>query len=90
MIFYHGTSVDAYEHILKEGVLFGKRGMFQGHETSRCTYLATEIEEAKKYGDVVLKVEYDIEKNKRMHNYCDGCWQIRVYEPIALTQITRL
>ncbi len=82
MIFYHGTSQKNWESIKKEGVLFGVRDA-----SSRCTYLVTEQEEAKMYGDVVLEVNYDPFKNPGDNNYCDGCWQVRVYEPIPISEI---
>jgi len=52
MIFYHGTTKDKWVQALKEGMLFGKR-----EGADRCTYLTTDIEEAKCYGDVVLTVD---------------------------------
>lgn len=82
MIFYHGTTKDKWVQALKEGMLFGKR-----EGADRCTYLATDIEEAKCYGDVVLTVAYDPTKHPDKNNYVDGCWQFRVYEPICLGQI---
>lgn len=82
MIFYHGTSQSNWEQIKKEGVLFGVRDA-----SDRCTYLATDQEEAKMYGDVVLEVNYDPFKNPGDNNYCDGCWQVRVYEPIPISEI---
>ena len=78
MTFYHGTTEEAYDKIVKEGILYGVRGMFQGHEIDRCTYLAVDAEEAKQYGTILLQVEYDPFVNKH-NNYKEGCWQIRVY-----------
>lgn len=49
---------------------------------SPCVYLAADIEEAKKHGGIIIKVEYDPGENPEMNNYVDGCWQLRVYEPI--------
>ena len=90
MTFYHGTTEEAYKKIVNEGILYGVRGIFQGHEIDRCTYLAVDIEEAKQYGDVLLQVEYDPFVNNKYNNYKEGCWQFRVYEPIPLQNIIRL
>jgi len=88
MIFYHGTNKENWEIIKKEGILFGRRiSPITGKEVSRCTYLAVDKEEAKCYGDIVLQVEYDPNKNKKYNNYCEGCWQLRVYEPISLDNV---
>lgn len=82
MKFYHGTSQETWNKIQKEGCLFGVR-----NAPSRCTYLAMDKEEAVQYGDVVLEVDYDPTVNPEMNNYYDGCWQMRVYEPISLKDI---
>lgn len=94
MIFYHGTTKDNWQKIKEEGVLFGRRYVLNidgsiNREVERCTYLAVDKEEAKCYGDVVLEVEYNPLSSKR-NNYVDGCWQVRVYEPIPLSQIKEL
>lgn len=80
MIFYHGTSKQNWELIKKEGFLFGIR-----NAPSRCTYLAVDIEEAKRYGEVLLKVNYIPSYNN--DNYCEDCWQVRVYTPISIKDI---
>jgi len=85
MTFYHGTSEESWEKIQKEGVLFGERGT-----PSRCTYLAVDKEAAEHYGGVVLKVEYDPAIHPMDNNYVEGCWQVRVYEPIPIENITRI
>jgi len=92
MTFYHGTSKENWEAIKKEGILYSRRFVTDNDgniikEVSRCTYLATDLEEAKCYGDVILQVEYDPFKHKKKNNYIDGCWQIRVYEPISISKI---
>lgn len=94
MIFYHGTSQENWKAIQQEGFLYGRRYITDSNgktvkEINRCTYLATDLEEAEHYGDVVLQVEYD-PKNSTHNNYIDGCWQLRVYEPIPLSQIKLL
>lgn len=86
MKFYHGTSEDNWNKIQEEGVLFGVREFAK----SRATYLTTDINEAKQYGEVLLQVDYDPSEHPDMNNYFDGCWQCRVYEPIALISITEL
>jgi len=91
MIFYHGTSEENWEAIQKEGILYGRRFVIDNDgnvvkEVDRCTYLATDIEEAKCYGNVVLQVEYDPFLS-RHNNYKENCWQVRVYEPISISKI---
>ena len=95
MIFYHGTSKEKWDAIQKEGVLFGRRYITDNkgniiREVNRCTYLAVDLEEAKFYGDVILQVEYNPLKNKEKNNYTDDCWQLRVYEPIPLSDVIEL
>ena len=94
MKFYHGTSKENWEAIQKEGILYGRRYVLNNdgsinHEVDRCTYLAVDKEEAKCYGEIVLEVEYDPFQSKH-NNYIEGCWQVRVYEPISLNQIKKL
>jgi len=95
MIFYHGTTEDNWKTIQEEGVLWGRRYVTDNNdeivkEISRCTYLTPNIEEARCYGDVVLKVEYDPYANKTKNNYSPDCWQVRVYEPIKIDKIERI
>lgn len=95
MIFYHGTTEDNWKTIQEEGVLWGRRYVTDSNdeivkEISRCTYLTPNIEEARCYGDVVLKVEYDPYTNKTENNYSPDCWQVRVYEPININKIERI
>ena len=90
MIFFHGTSYENWGKIKQEGVLYGRRYVVDGNqvkEVDRCTYLSTDIDEAKCYGNIVLQVEYDPFKHKKRNNYIDGCWQIRVYEPIPISNV---
>ncbi len=94
MKFYHGTSKENWEAIQKEGILYGRRYVLNNdgsinHEVDRCTYLAVDKEEAECYGEIVLEVEYDPFQSKH-NNYKEGCWQVRVYEPISLNQIKKL
>ena len=94
MKFYHGTSEENWKRIQENGELFGySRVVSNDHKTVlsefRVTYLATKIEDARLYGDVVLEVEYM--PNKKDNNYYDeDCWQIRVYVPISINNIKRL
>ena len=96
MIFYHGTSEENWNKIQKEGILFGRRYILDDktkkpiREVSRCTYLATDKEEAEYYGNVVLEVNYDPFEHKEHNNYIPNCWQIRVYEPILISKIKRI
>ena len=88
MTFYHGTSEEEWEAIQTEGDLWGVR-----NAPSRCTYLAVSRDHAADFGPVVLEVLYDYEDGHRRKecNYWDEeCWQFRVYEPIPLSQVTRL
>ena len=84
--FYHGTSEQTWSDIQIEGVLFGKRP----YAKSRCTYLTPDIEEAKRYGDVVLRVLYDPAEHPDMNNYVEGCWQFRVNEQVSITKKFKL
>ena len=95
MTFYHGTSKENWDAIQKERVLFGRRYVLNNegtihHEVDRCTYLAVDLEEAKCYGDIVLQVEYNPHEHPKKNNYIDGCWQLRVYEPISIDKIKKL
>ncbi len=94
MVLYHGTSKENWNIIQKEGILYGRRFVVDDKgnvikEVDRCTYLAIDPEEAKCYGDVVLQVEYNPLSSKH-NNYKEGCWQIRVYEPIPLSDVIKL
>lgn len=86
MKFYHGTSEDNWKRIQEEGVLWGERG----YGVSRCTYLAIDEKEASNYGSILLEIEYDPFENPEENNYCENCWQVRVYEPIPIENISRI
>lgn len=95
MTFYHGTSKENWNTIQKEGILYGRRYILNNDgsikkEVDRCTYLAVDKDEAEQYGEVVLKVEYNPFKTPKHNNYIEGCWQVRVYEPIPLTDIEKI
>jgi len=88
MKFYHGTSLEAWEAIQKDGQLWGERGT-----PSRCTYLADDALTAAKFGEVLLEVEYTpggVDKIGQVDNYFPDCWQLRVYCPIPLSCIRRI
>ncbi|NEN87952.1 MAG: hypothetical protein F6K48_03120 [Okeania sp. SIO3H1] len=90
-IWYHGTSEELWDAIQKEQILFGERHT-EDPELSpdRCTYLADTQEEAACYGDVVLQVGYDPTVHPKKNNYVENCWQMRVYEPIPLSDCKRI
>ena len=95
MIFYHGTCEQNWKLIQEDGVLWGPRVVLDSEgkpsvdfHPSRCTYLAVEEAEAWEYGSVVLQVEYD--PITGVNNYYEGCWQVRVYDPIPLKNLTRI
>lgn len=91
MKFYHGTTKDNFEKIISEGILFGRiSNPSEKYHPARCTYLAVDKEEAKYYGEIILEVDYDPYKHPKMNNYIEGCWQIRVYEPISLDKIKQI
>lgn len=82
-VWYHGTSQENWEIILDEGVLWGKRDA-----PSNVTYLAADRVEAEQYGPVVLEVQYN--PTGGINNYAEGCWQMRVYDPIPLDNVRLL
>jgi len=82
MKFYHGMNKKGLKETEEQGFLLHKRATEDSPRMSPCTYLATDIEEAKEYGDIILEVEYDPFKNPKENNYQKDSWQVRVYEPI--------
>lgn len=93
-IFYHGTSLENWNKIKKEGILFGKREYIDKSgnivKLDRCTHLAVDKEEAECYGEVLLEVKYNPYVDKPNNNYHPNCWQIRVYSPIPLSKVKRI
>jgi len=107
--FYHGTSKENWQKILKEGVLWGYNTYKNGDGTKymgyRYTYLTPCIEIARKFGNIILEVEYNpvgIDGN-RIDNYCFEdkipeeerrrraiCWQFSVFVPIPLKNVRKL
>ena len=88
MTFYHGTSFENWEKIQREGILFGV-GRYK-KSTRRFPYLAVHIEDSRPYGEVILQVEYNPFLHRGKNNFCAGCWQIRVYEPIPISNVQRI
>ena len=83
MRLYHGTSSEAWQEIQQEGVLWGRR-----NAPSRCTYLATNVEDAKVYGKIILAINYT--PGSLTDNWVDGCWQVRVYDPLPIILVERI
>lgn len=88
MIFYHSTTEAQWGKIQAEGVLWGVREAPPGYSPDRCTYLAVEQKNAEAYGTVMLRVNYTPTPSN--DNYCEGCWQLRVYVPILLSSVERI
>lgn len=96
MIFYHGTSCENWRKIQEEGVLWGgdtwhKTGGRKGY---RYTYLTPEKQVAKKYGNVLLEIEYEPKgAGSGIDNYGFNpppgmtCWQFSVFIPIELKKV---
>lgn len=96
---YHGTTEHEWELIKAEGVLWGKEVWtgFRGSETTvrRLTYLTPCPRIAKKFAgwgncspydwEVVLAVNFN--PSKYSSNMVQGCWQVRVYDPIPLSEV---
>ena len=82
MKFYHGTNEYGLKETQKQGFLLHKRANKIYPNMSPCVYLTPNLEIAKKYGNIILEVEYNPNLNKDMNNYREGCEQLRVYEPI--------
>lgn len=94
MMFYHGCHEKAWQKTLDQGFLLHERHVYDDdgnickeYNPAPCTYLATEKREAQEYGPILLRVKYDPYEHPHQNNYCEGCWQVRVYEPIPLTRV---
>ena len=100
MKFYHGTSMESWKAIKKEGVLWGgctyhKTG---GKGCYRYTYLSPHREVALAYAKpVLLEVEYEpVGVGSKIDNYGfdpppgETCWQFSVFVPIPLKQVRRI
>ena len=81
MIFYHGTSIENYKRIIREGFIHGER-----NAPTRVTYLTDNIREAAFYGKIIIQIDYDPRKEGK-NNWCDNCWQHREYKPIKISKI---
>lgn len=83
MKFYHWTSKDKREQIQREWMLRWIREV-EWMKPSRCTYLAVEEKDARQFWEIILEVEYNPHEHLMENNYCEWCWQVRVYEPIPI------
>jgi len=90
MKFYHGTSIENWNKIQEEGVLWGNVD-----KDYRYTYLTPDVEIAKNFGNVILEIEYKpcgID-GRGIDNYGFNppkgmvCWQFSVFIPIELNKI---
>ena len=99
MIFYHGTSKKNWKLIQKEGILWGyniyKNSDGTTYRSYRYTYLTPHIEVAKKYGNILLEVEYEPIGSKTDNYGFDPpngmtCWQFSVFIPIAISNVKRI
>ena len=101
MKFYHGTTEDNWNKIKEEGILYGGYTFHKtnGKEGYRYTYLTPDIEMAKKYGNILLEVEYNpigvgnLINSKTIDNYGlnpppgEECWQFSVFIPINIDKV---
>ena len=103
MIFYHGTSEEAWEKIQAEGVLFGKpwekydKPLSDAIRRNRSTYLSPVVEVSVRFGPVLLQVEYEPQGvGSGVDNYGfhpppgEECWQMTVFVPIPLSRVKRI
>ncbi len=109
MKFYHGTTEDKWKLIQEEGVLWGyniyndENGV--PYKSYRYTYLSPDLEISKKFGNIVLEVEYEPVgiDGRKIDNYCfeheipkkereEGayCWQFSVFIPIKIENVKRI
>lgn len=98
MIFFHGTTTEAWAAIQAEGVLWGVTEAWSegigNHPGRRYTYLSPHLEVAQAIGDgTVLAVEYEpVGVGSRIDNYGfdpppgQTCWQFSVFVPISVDQ----
>ena len=87
MKFYHGTNNHGLNETRTQGYLLHNRATKRHPNITPCIYLAVDKKEAKRYGNILLEVKYDPNKNPKYNNYCINCWQIRVYEPIYVFKV---
>ena len=91
MKFYHGTTEENWKKIQKEGVLWGKCGIF------RYTYLTPDIRVAAGYGsdEVILEVEYKpvgrgVDNYELNLPFGEICWEFAVRVPISIDKVKRI
>lgn len=84
---YHRTTLEVWEKIKKEKILFGV------HDNYRYTYLSPSPLIPIEYGELLLEVEYVPTGIKGIDNFGfeppDGefCWQFSVFIPIPIENI---
>lgn len=83
MIFYHGTTEQKWKQIQKDGYLLGVT------ENGRFTFLSPEKQITQEYGDVILKVDYDITVHPELVEKL-GWWQYIIHELIGIDKIKRV
>jgi len=86
IMMYHGTCVDGWAETQQQGFLLHRR-FIDDKEISPCTYLATDLEEARCYGEYVLEVQFDPVVDVP-NNYHPDAWQCRCYATIPIDRIT--
>lgn len=96
-MWYHGTTEREWKAIQLEGVLWGVEVWERGGVTQsrRLTYLTPCPHIAYKFAGwgrcpahewkVVLSVSFD--PAKYVCNFAPNCWQVRVYDPIPLSDV---
>lgn len=77
MILYHGTNQEAWEHIQSDGYL------------NNFTYFTRDIEVAKEYGNIILKTDFDIVKN-RDYVIKLAWYEYLIFKKIPLKNIKRI
>lgn len=85
-IWYHGTTREAWEQIVKDGFLWGK----PKNSNRRFTYLAREKEEANLYGEVTIQVNYNPEDDLENNNYTPECLDMKVSSQISISRLKKI
>ncbi len=84
-VWYHGTSQERLDKIMKEGKLHGTH-----NNGKRFTYLCLDKYEASAYGEVTLRVNYDPTQDLFNNNFHPGATEIKVTTPIGKANIKRV
>ncbi|KKM95019.1 hypothetical protein LCGC14_1192500 [marine sediment metagenome] len=98
MIFFHGTNKKNWLRIQQEGILWGGDTWYHtgGKKGYRYTYLTPDVEIARKYGDIVLEVNYEPKGVGNGDNFGfnpppgQTCWQFSVFVPISISCIKKV